>query len=259
MMHICCICIALCISVFRVGLHVFTIHVLNLTLHVHISTAFSTDDDSEYITLLNAVDYKFQNPKSFRKIYEFEFDKTGLKHHLPNHGITVIIPENAVNRKAILRIGVYYVDSFQFPEDHRLVSDVFWIDTSIPLHEQTAAQLYIPHCAMIKSQNDSKNLRFFLAPDESFKRSGVFKFTEANKQFYSFEPDNYGKLVMNHFCSGCFMEKKESSGLSLEYLVTRVVPTNRDRPSWNADFVFSYALPTCQKVFVCALYTTQNP
>ena len=51
---------------------------------------------------------------------------------------------------------------------------------------------------------------------------------------------------MNHWC---ILEKKESSDdLPLEYLVIRVVPTNRDRPSWNADFVFSYALPTCQKV-----------
>ena len=210
---------------------------------VHISTEFSTDGDA-------IKDIKFQNLKSFRKIYELEFDKTGLRHHLPNHGITIIIPMNAVNGKAILCIGVYYVDSFQFPEDHRLVSDVFWIDTSIPLHEKATVQLYIPHCVMINNKNDSKNLRFFLAPDESFKRSGVFKFTEANKQSYSFEPDNYGKLVMNHFCSGCILEKKESSGLPLEYLVTRVIPTNRDKPSWNADFVFSYALPTCQKVCV---------
>ena len=187
-------------------------------------------------------------PKSFRKIYEFEFDKTGLKHHLPNHGITVIIPEDAVDRDALLRIGVYYVDLFQFPEDHRLVSDVFWIDISVPLHKKAAVQLYIPHYVMIKNKGDTQNLRFFLAPDEPFKKSGVFKFTEANKQSYSFEPDNYGKLVMNHFCSGCILEKRESSGLPLEYLVTRVIPTDRDKPSWNADFVFSYALPTCQKV-----------
>ena len=86
-----------------------------------ISTEFSTNDDDAI------KDIKFQNPKSFRKkIYEFEFNKTGLKHHLPNHGIT-IIPMDAVDGRAILRIGVYYVDSFQFPAGHRLVSDVFWM------------------------------------------------------------------------------------------------------------------------------------
>ena len=166
------------------------------------------------IELIDAMKEKFQNPKSFRRIYGFEFDKTGLKQHLPNHGITVIIPENAVDGKAILRIGVYYIDSFQFLEDHRLVSDVFWIDSSIPLHETATVQLYMPHCVM---KSDSKNLKFFLAPDESFKRSGVLKFIEANKHAYSFEPDNYGKIMMNHFCSGCILEKKENGGLPLEY------------------------------------------
>ena len=200
----------------------------------------------------DAVKDKFQNPKSFRRIYGFEFDKTGLKQHLPNHGITVIISENAVDGKAMLYIGIYYVDSFQFPEDHRLVSDVFWIDSSIPLHETAIVQLYIPHCVIMK--NDSKNLKIFLAPDESFKRSGVLKFIEANKHTYSFEPGNYGKIAMNHFCSGCILEKKESGGLPLEYLVTRVIPTNRDRPSWTADFVISYALPTCQKVCVMHMH-----
>ena len=65
--------------------------------------------------------------KSIRTIYKVNFDKNGLKYHLSNHGITVIIPENAVDRDALLRIGVYYVDLFQFPHGYRLVSDVFWI------------------------------------------------------------------------------------------------------------------------------------
>ena len=68
----------------------------------------------------------------------------------------------------------------------------------IPAFLYTKRQLfkytYMPHCVMIKNKNDSKNLKFFLAPDESFRRSGVFKFTEANKQSYSFEPDTMENL-----------------------------------------------------------------
>ena len=90
-------------------------------------------------------DIRFQNPKSFRKIYEFEFNETGLKHHLPNHGITVIIPENAVDGKAILCIGVYYGDSFQFPAGHRLVSDVFWIDSIALLYMKRLLFNYTYH------------------------------------------------------------------------------------------------------------------
>ena len=54
--------------------------------------------------------YLYQDIKSFRTIHKVEFGKKGLKHHLSDHGITVIIPEDAVDREAVLYIGVYYVD-----------------------------------------------------------------------------------------------------------------------------------------------------
>ena len=196
--------------------------------------------------------HMYHEPSSFRTLRDFEFDKTGLKCHLSDHGITVIIPENAINEdEALLRVGVYYVDSFQFPEGYRLVSEVFWIDSNILLHKNV--DFYMPYFVKLRNKNDTKKLKFFLASDESFRNYGVFKFTDAapNHQ-YSFESDGcYGKLVLNHFCSGCILEKIDSNHLlPLEYLVTSVLPTNRDRPSWTAEFVFSYALPICRKVCV---------
>ena len=192
----------------------------------------------------------YHDPASFRTLNDFKFDKTGLKCHLSDHGITVIIPENAINEdeEALLHVGVYYVDLFHFPEGYRLVSEVFWID-SLPLHKNVS--FYMPHFVKIENKHDTRKLKFFLASDKSFWNDGVFKFTDAapNHQ-YSFEPDGcYGKLDLNHFCSGCILEKIDSNDLlPLEYLVTSVLPTNRDRPSWTAEFVFSYALPVCQKV-----------
>ena len=207
-----------------------------------------------YIMYTSAPEYPthgYHNPSSFRTLHDFEFDKTGLKCHLSDHGITIIIPKNAINEeKAILCVGVYYADSFQFPENHRLVSEVFWIDSNIPLHKNV--QFYMPHFVKIKSKNDTKKLKFYLASDELFRNYGVFKFTDAapNHQ-YSFEPDGYGKLVLNHFCSGCILEKIDSNDLlPLEYLVFSVFPSDRNRPSWTADFVFSYAIPTCREVCV---------
>ena len=193
------------------------------------------------------------DPSTFRMLHNFDFDKSGLKCHLSNHGITVIIPENAINEdKAILSVGVYYINSFQFSEGYRLVSEVFWIDSNIPLHKDV--DFYMPHFVKLKNKNDTKKLKFFLASDESFKKYGVFKFTDAVPSHeYSFEPDNgcYGKLVLNHFCSGCILEEIDNNDLlPLEYLVTSVFPTNRDRPAWTAEFVFSYAVPICREVCV---------
>ena len=167
---------------------------------------------------------------------------------MSDHGITVIIPENAINEdEALLRVGVYYVDSFQFPEGYRLVSEVFWIDSNVPLHKNV--DFYMPHFVKILNKHDTRKLKFFLASDESFRNYGVFKFTDAALDHeYYFELGCYGKLVLSHFCSGCILEEIDSNQLPLEYLVTSVLPSYRDRPSWTADFVFSYALPVCLKV-----------
>ena len=189
-------------------------------------------------------------PDYFRKIYKFKFNKTGLKQHLSDHGITIIIPENAcaVDTDGQLSIGVYYNNSFKFPKGYRLVSDVFWIEISIPL--QRHVEICAPHFVQVRDEIDSKKLSFFMASDETFHSSGVLNFIEAPRYTFSFKPgSSYGKLEMNHFCSGCILENTDSEdSLPINYLVTHVVPTDVQLSKWTTDFVFSYALPTCYKV-----------
>ena len=189
-----------------------------------------------------------KEPESFRTLSEVRFDRRGLKYHMSDYGITVIIPENAVDGDALLRIGVYYIDSFQFPEDHRLVSDVFWIDSNVPL--QRAVELYVPHFAKIENKNNACKLHFFLSSDMSYLSSGVMKFLQAPRNSYSFATKAHnGRLILNHFCSGCIMKKVTEDALPLQYLITRVLPKDCETNlTWAVDFVFTYALPSCQKV-----------
>ena len=178
-----------------------------------------------------------------------KFDARGLKYHMPDHGITVIIPENAVDAEAQMCIGIYYIEPSQLPQCHRLVSEVFWIETSV--HLQKCVELYVPHFAEVRNENDSKKLSFFMTSDESYMSSGVSEFVEAPNN-YTFEPGScYGKVVLDHFCSGCILENVDVDKLPLKYYVTRIFPNDSDsctREKWKADFVFSYALPTCLKV-----------
>ena len=204
---------------------------------------------SLYLTSKKLVHLKYgKEPESFRTFSKVRFDRRGLKYHLSDHGITVIIPENAVDGDALLCIGVYYVDLFQFPEDHRLVSDVFWIDSNVPL--QKHVELHIPHFVKIENENNTHGLHFFLASDMSYLSSGVMKFIQAPRSTYSFEHKAYsGKLVLNHFCSGCIMEKLTNDALPMQYLITRVLPKDCETDlTWAVDFVFTYALPSCQRV-----------
>ena len=175
---------------------------------------------------------------------------------MPDHGITVIIPENAVDAEAQICIGVYYIEPShdQLPKGHRLVSEVFWIYISVRL--QKCVELYLPLFAEIRNENDSKKLSFFMTSDESYMSSGVLKFVEAPTNSCTFEPGScYGKVVLDHFCSGCILENVDVDKLPLRYCITKIFPkdyhscTNEE---WKADFVFSYALPSCLKV--CKYY-----
>ena len=172
---------------------------------------------------------------------------------MSDHGITVIIPENAVTTETLLSIGVYYVNSFQLPEDHRLVSEVFWIKTSVPL--QRNAELYVPHFVNVRDEEDSNKLGFFMASDVSTE--DIQTLSEVPTNISTFEPGCcYGKLVMDHFCSGCILEKIDGNGLPLRYFVTRAFPNNSDESErWTADIVFSYALTSCRKVCVHKICT----
>ena len=165
---------------------------------------------------------------------------------MSDHGITVIIPENAVTTDALLSIGVYYVNTFQLPQGHRLVSEVFWIKTNVPL--QRNAELYVPHFVTLRDGNDSNKLGYFMAPDISTE--DVKTLIKVPAKCCSFEPEScYGKLVMEHFCSECILERIDGNGLPLRYLITRVFPhDSEEKQKWRADIVFSYALKSCLKV-----------
>ena len=198
-----------------------------------------------------------QNPsvELFRTMSKVKFDARGLKHHMPDHGITVIIPENAIDAEAQICIGIYYTEPSQLPQGYRLVSEVFWIETSVRL--QKRVELYAPHFVEIRNENDSKKLSFFMTSDESDTSSGVLDLIEAPNNSCTFEPGScYGKVVLDHFCSGCILENVDVDKLPLQYCITRVFPIDYHSCTcerWEADFVFSYALPACLKV--CKYYT----
>ena len=172
----------------------------------------------------------------------------GLKYHMSDHGITVIVPENAVDAEAQICIGIYYTEPSQLPQGYRLVSEVFWIETSV--HLLKCLELYVPHFAEIRNEHDSKKLSFFMTSDELC--SGVSEFVEAPTNSCTFEPGScYGKVVLDHFCSGCILENVDVDKLPLQYCITRIFPNDSrscTRERWEADFVFSYALPACLKV-----------
>ena len=181
------------------------------------------------------------------------FDKRGLRYHSPDHGITIIIPEDAVICEARLRVGVSFVGPFNIPKSYRPVSAVFWIDINAPLLK--CAELHMHHFVRLQNPEDTKKLSFFVAADESFITTGEFQFTKVEKSHSSFSHERaYGTLWLDHFCTLCQLEELDESSLPLEcrYYLTGVTPQNPEHfEGWQLDIVFSYALPTCFSVSAC--------
>ena len=104
-----------------------------------------------------------------------------------------------IGLEARLRVGVTLVGPFHFPDNYTLVSAVVWIDTSIPLKKH--AELHMPHFVLLQDEEDTKELSFFLASDQSF--------TEFEAYPSSFKPGSaYGTLWVDHFCSRCIRMPK---------------------------------------------------
>ena len=57
-------------------------------------------------------------PGIFSEAASLEFDEWGLQYHYAEHGITIIIPEDAVSGKARLRVGVALVGPFHFHDNY---------------------------------------------------------------------------------------------------------------------------------------------
>ena len=140
-------------------------------------------------------------------------------------------------------MGVTLVGPFHFPENYTPVSAVVWINISVPLVKR--AELHMPHFMLLQDEEDTKELSFFLASDQSFTE---FEFNKVLHYPSSFKPGSaYGTLWMDHFCSGCIL-MEDAKKLMRHYYISSVFPRDCDQDECKAVFVFSYFLPTCIKV-----------
>ena len=179
-------------------------------------------------------------------------------YHSTDHGVTIIIPEDAVSGKARLQVGVSLVGPFRFPENYRPVSAVVWININVPLRKR--AELHMPHFVLLENEKDTKKLGFFLASDQSFATCSEFVFLECNYPV-SFKPGStYGTLWVDHFCSGCILEEVDVKEAKHLYYIARAFPKDRSQDEWMAEFVFSYCIPTCMEVcqWLCECCQTLN-
>ena len=175
-----------------------------------------------------------------------EATTTGLVHHCIQYGVTLIIPEGAVEGTATIWFGVTLLsDKFHFKDDLIPVSPIVW--TYINYQLMKPAELYIPHHIDVSNMMHPENeLCLLTADDEFFIRNGMFAFKPIHENQVIIE-STLVKIVALHFCSNCVATTSNSHRkIPKRYLIARADKKVDD--DVFVDFSILYQQPGCMKV-----------
>ena len=178
---------------------------------------------------------------------ELSVDAAGLIYHSSQYGITLIVPEGAVETKAKIWIGVSFVsDKFKFEDDFVAVSPVVWAYTICQLTKPV--ELYIPHHIDVSNMKDANNQLYLLtADDEFFLRDKVFTFKNNQEVTITIE-SMLVKFCPPHFCSNCIGTKSQAyREVPKRYLIAKA---ERRLPDYSllVDFCFLFEQKICKEV-----------
>ena len=182
----------------------------------------------------------------FKKLTVLEVTTTGLVHHCSQYGVTLIIPEGAIEHTATVWFGVcLFSDKFKFEDDYIPVSPIVWIYINCQLIKP--AELYIPHHIDVSNMKDCNNQLYLLtADDELFKSDKIFTFKQNHEYQVTIE-STLVKVLAPHFCSNCIATKGNMyKNLPKKYLIARADKSEDD--TLFVEFIFLYRQKGCMKV-----------
>ena len=184
---------------------------------------------------------------------KLEVNDTGLVHHCSQYGVTLIIPEGAVEQTATVWFSVCLISSkFRFADDFIPVSPIVW--THINCQLMKPAELYIPHHIDVYSMKAPNDQLFLLtADDECFEREKTFVFKRNNKCLLTIE-STLVKIVTSHFYCNCIATKGHVYREILKRYLIAVAQKKDYNDLLYVDICFLYQQPGCMKVSsICGL------
>ena len=173
---------------------------------------------------------------AFGALQKLSLDRSGLVYHCSQYGVTLIIPEGAVQESATVWFGAcLFSDKFKFG-DYVPVTPIVWVHIDGKLDK--SAELYIPHDVAISSDINLPKFTVLTAHDDDC--SDVISFQENyGLQAESTSGLQIFKILSPHFCSNCVaVQKREYKPISRRYLIARA-----DRKNGNELLI--------QLIFLC--------
>ena len=173
----------------------------------------------------------------------------GMSYHDENNDFKLEIPEGAIAEGVTLSIdiGVALYGPFQFPQDLRPVSPVFWVCVRQLQFFQFLKPVIVtlPHFLSLKDQDDIKALGLtFLKAKHERNPHQMYEFHQAGGTVY-FEPlKKCGVFKTTHLCSLCISCKDTMEAIKkANFCISAIIP--QTIASSYADFYLTFLLKTC--------------
>ena len=180
---------------------------------------------------------------AFGELQKLSLDMSGLVYHCSQYGVTLIIPEGAVQESATVWFGAcLFSDKFKFG-DYVPVTPIVWVHIDQKLDK--CAELYIPHDVALSSEINVQQFTVLTADDNdcfdiiNFQENNGSQFQVTSQLFEIFSP---------HFCSNCVaVQKQKYKSIPRRYLIARADKKNGSR-ELLIDFIFLCRQKGCKKV-----------
>ena len=173
--------------------------------------------------------------------HSFEWQKYGLKLHIPKGAVSAEQTECRVN----IKVGL--AGQFNIPDELQLVSCIYWL--SCPQKFMKPVTLEIQHCASLQDSSQSSSLQFIVAKCSQAELPYQFRALEKG----TFVPrSSYGSIQISQFSFfGIGILKRF---LSLQHYCGAVYYIQKDVNKWHVDFVITSSLSVSLTVSQHILY-----
>ncbi|XP_019862795.1 PREDICTED: uncharacterized protein LOC109591507, partial [Amphimedon queenslandica] len=180
----------------------------------------------------------------FGKLTKLQLQANGLIHHCDQSGVTLIVPEGAVEQPATVWFGACLCsDKFNFG-DYVPLTPIAWVYITQKLKKP--AELYLPHYMDVdKAIGIKAKLLRLTATDDCH-----FKFQRCDDNQFDIETSVF-KLLSPHFCSNCIASTYEIyEEIPKRYLIGKCFKETIDKGYFQVEveYIFLYFQQTCKKM-----------
>lgn len=200
-------------------------------------------------------------------------DHHGLRYHNSTHGVTLVIPKDAIPKEAGIvhfEFAVALYGPFSVPHGQRIISPILWLCPQEDFELKMSIQITLPHFLVGITKNYNKHEVGFVKAChndyELYNGQYRYKFTtcsDHSKPQWSFDgQQSYGTLKTNHFCYLCIKENVTLSHAKAQgyYLLcffksgacvhsSDILPWTSSWPT-SLHYCVAFFLPTCKEVHI---------